>query len=252
MRVSRTVSHSVTGKMIAVGLPWDNHLFVQEYWLHGKPHYAIANTSGADVELFMTDWNGKPGKDLAGPWSINRNSVRHFEIQHLLNDSLGSLIAISSPRETILGLLRTPLVPPSYFMEQASGEILTIGGLNSGDSNANLGCWQNQLVFESAQITSLTFQFPAHLTLNFPRQSASFSQLPVVSVLSASSDTLIIQDNPDAIVMNAPKNLLSSWQQVTLKVRLPDVRGTVMAALTGRAVTDNGAGFAFGRGLVTR
>src|SRR5262245_50281222 len=88
------VKRRTGGDLIAVGIPWDSTLFIQEYWSEGVPFYALANISQESATAALAEWSGSVGGRLIGPWSLPGESVRHHDVSPLQRDYAGSLIAV--------------------------------------------------------------------------------------------------------------------------------------------------------------
>jgi hypothetical protein len=241
------------GTLIAVGLPWDGTVFIQEYWSQGIPHYAIANGSTETAEIAVAEWHGVVGRRLMGPWTVAPNTVQCCEIKHLVTDYSGSLIAVSLNTNPIYGLLRAPK-PLSGLIDWEKLEgILTIEGLNgTGDRNANIRCLQPQLVFDPGQTISLKLQIPENIGTLFFEETGPPGRLPQATVTGVTSNTLSVEVRDGSFVVGVQQMPGPAIHEIALAVKIPEVEVETMAAFFGRVASSSGAGFYFGRGLIVR
>lgn len=239
--------------MIAVGLPWDGPVFIQEYWSQGVPHYAIVNGSTVAEEVAVAEWHGVVGRRLMGPWTVAPNTAHCCEIEDLVAGYPGSLIAVSLNNNPIYGLLRAPK-PPSDPVDRDKLEgVLTIEGLNgTGDRNANIRCWQPRLVFDPGQATSLKLRVPENIGTLFFEETSPPGGLPQATVTGVTSDTLSVEGRDGSFVVGVEQMPGSAVHEIALAVKIPEVEVEPMAAFFGRVASQSGAGFYFGRGLIVR
>jgi len=247
------VSQHANGALIAVGLPWDTGVFVQEYWSQGMPHYAIANVSNEAAEVGVAEWNGRVGRRLMGPWTVAPHSVQCWAIQELVTGYSGPLIAVSLNNNPVYGLLKAPQPPAGPLTWEKEEGILTVDGLNgTGDRHANLWCWQQQLVFDPGQAMSLTLQVPENTgTLVFEETSLS-GHLPRGAVIGATSKTLSVDVRDKSFTIGAQESAGTARHAVALAVKIPEVEVETMVGILGRVACRSGAGFSLARGLIVR
>ena len=247
------VSRHANGALIAVGLPWDNGVFVQEYWSQGIPHYAIANVSNEAAEIGVAEWNGRVGRRLMGPWTVAPHSVQCCAIQDLVTGYSGPLIAVSMNNNPVYGLLQTPQPPTGPIKWEKVEGILTVDGLNGiGDRHANLWCLQQQLVFDPGQVISLTLQVPENTgTLVFEETSLS-GYLLRGAVIGATSKTLSVEVRDKSFIIGAQESAGTARHAVALAVKIPEVEVETMVGILGRVACRSGAGFSLARGLIVR
>ena len=247
------VSQHANGALIAVGLPWDTGVFVQEYWSQGMPHYAIANVSNEAAEVGVAEWNGRVGRRLMGPWTVAPHSVQCWAIQELVTGYSGPLIAVSLNNNPVYGLLKAPQPPAGPLTWEKGEGILTVDGLNgTGDRHANLWCWQQQLVFDPGQAISLTLQVPENIgTLVFEETSLS-GHLPRGAVIGATSKTLSVEVRDKSFTIGAQESAGTARHAVALAVKIPEVEVETMVGILGRVACRSGAGFSLARGLIVR
>jgi hypothetical protein len=241
------------GTLIAVGLPWDGTVFIQEYWSQGIPHYAIANVSNETAEVAVAEWHGVVGRRLMGPWTVAPNTVQCWEIKDLVTGYSGSLIAVSLNTNPIYGLLRAPKPLSGPIDWDKLEGILTIEGLNgTGDRNANIRCWQPQLVFDPGQTISLKLQIPENIGTLFFEQTRPPGRLPQATVTGVTSNTLSVEVRDGSFVVVVQQMPGPAIHEIALAVKIPEVEVETMAAFFGRVASHSGAGFYFGRGLIVR
>ncbi len=246
------VSRHSSGELIAVGLPWDAGLFIQEYWFQGIPHYAIANVSSEDIEVCLAEWTGVVGQRLAGPWRLAPHKVLCREIQALATSYIGALVAVSLNQNPIHGLLKAPRPLPFPTRWDKSNRIVTLDGLNgTGDRNTNLYFIQEKLVLDSDQIISLILQIPAKIGIISFKPTRIPGGLPQASVIRAESDSLSVEERDNVLLIGEQEISAANYHEVRLRVKLPEVKAETMAVILGRLACPSGAGFSFARGLVT-
>jgi len=241
------------GALIAVGVPLDGGLFIQEYWARGVPFYAVANASAEAATVAVVEWNREPGRRLLGPWTLPPGSVRHYDAQSIVTGYKGSLVAVSLNETVVYGLLKSPLPPagpPGW--DEAEG-VLTTYGLNGvGDRHADLQCLQSELSFASEQVVTLTMRIRwGGGAVTFKNADAP-AGLPTAVVVGAASQTLPVVNEADSYVVGKSRTPEPGDHEVTLDVRLPRCESETMAALWGHCANPAGGGFSFGRGLVVR
>jgi hypothetical protein len=245
------VSRYASGALIAIGVPWDKGLFIQEYWVGARPYYSIANTSSESIEVGIYEWNRGVGKRLLGPWTITADSVECYAVDALVTDYSGSLVAVSLNNNLTHGLLKRPrpISKPPHW-ENLEG-VLTIDGINGvGDRDANLLFLQEEIRFISHETTSLKLHVPENIgTISF-KDSFRASYLPQIVVLEAISDTLPVERLNKSFIIYSHETSKHDSGDVTLTVQLPEADVETMAALLGHVTSPHGAGFSFGRGLI--
>jgi hypothetical protein len=238
------------GSLIAVGLPWNAGVFIQEYWSRGIPWYAVANASSKTIEIVVREWKGRAGPSLMDAWAIAPGTVQFHEAQRLMSHYAGSLIAISLDTNPVSGLLKAPRLP-AFPIEWANpDDILTVDGLNGlGDRDANLLCRQERLVFHSLQAASLDLRIPGDLDTLLLGEAPPSGSLPQVIIKSAVSKTLFGREEGGHITMKTLGHSTVAFHEIALTVELPETEVEIMGALLGRVRFRNGAGFSFARGL---
>ena len=238
------------GSLIAVGLPWDTGVFIQEYWSRGIPWYAVANTSRKTVEIVVREWKGRAGPSLMDAWTVAPGSVQFHEVQRLMSRDAGSLIAISLDMNPVSGLLKAPRLP-AFPLEWANqDDILTVDGLNGlGDRDASLFCRQERLVFRSFQAASLDLRIPGDLDTLLLGEAPPSVSLPRTIIKSAVSKTLFGRAGADHIAMEALGHSTVAVHEITLTIEIPETQVETMGVLMGRVRFRNGAGFSFARGF---
>jgi len=247
------VSRHANGALIAVGLPWDNGVFIQEYWSQGVPHYAMVNVSNEAAEVSVAEWNGRVGRRLMGPWTVAPHSVQCCAIQDLVIGYSGPLIAVSMNNNPVYGLLKAPQPPAGLLKWEKVEGILTVDGLNgTGDRHANLWCLQQQLIFDPGQVISLTLQVPENTgTLVFEETSLS-GHLPQGVVIGATSKTLSVEVRDKSFIIGAQESPGTARHAVALAVKIPEVEVETLVAIVGRVACRSGAGFSLARGVIVR
>ncbi len=241
------------GGVIAVGLPFDSGIFIQEYWTQGIPHYAIANASTEAATISIVEWNREPGRQLLGHWTVLPGTVQHYDIQNVVDGYAGSLVCVSLNETPVYGLLKSPQPPSEPFDWDKADGILTTYGLNGiGDRHSNLQCLQEEMAFDSGQICALTLKIQRDAGI-ITFKSAKISQrLPQAMVESVTSVTLSVEQEGDSYIIGRKQTPGFHLNEVRLSVRLPLVEAETMAALWGHVSGPSGAGYAFGRGLIVR
>jgi hypothetical protein len=241
------------GTLIAVGLPWDGSVFIQEYWSQGIPHYAIANVSNVAAEVAVAEWHGVVGRRLMGPWTVAPNTVHCCEIEDLVTGYSGSLIAVSLNTDPIYGLLRAPKpLSDAIDWDKLEG-VLTIEGLNgTGDRNANIRCWQQQLVFDPDQTIYLKLQIPENIGTLLFEDTRPPGRLSQATVTGVTSNTLSVEARDGSFVVGVQQTPGLAVHEIALTVKIPEVEVETIAAFYGRVASHSGAGFYFGRGLIVR
>jgi hypothetical protein len=241
------------GTLIAVGLPWDGTVFIQEYWSQGIPHYAIANVSTVPAEVAVAEWHGVVGRRLMGPWTVAPNTVHCCEIEDLVTGYSGSLIAVSLNTNPIYGLLRAPQPLSGPIDRDKLEGVLTIEGLNgTGDRNANIRCWQPQLVFDPGQTISLKLQIPENIGTLFFEETRPPGRPSQATVTRVTSNTLSVEARDGSFVVGVQQTPGPAVHEIALTVKIPEVEVETIAAFFGRVASHSGAGFYFGRGLIVR
>ena len=247
------VSTHSSGQLIAVGLPWDAGLFIQEYWFQEIPHYAIANVSNKTVEVGLAEWTGVVGEPLTDPWRLEPNTVLCRELDSLATSYSGALIAVSLNQNPIQGLLKAPQPLACSKRWKKSNRFITLDGLNgTGDRNANLCFIQEKLVLDSGKTYSLMLQIPANIgTISF-KQTGIPGGLPQASIIRAESNSLSVEERDSIIFIGEQEISAANYHEVILTVNLPEVEAETMTVVLGRLDSPSGAGFSFARGLITK
>jgi hypothetical protein len=238
------------GSLIAVGLPWNAGVFIQEYWSRRIPWYAVANTSDKTVEIVVREWRGRAGPSLMDAWTIAPGSVQFHEVQRLMGPDAGSLIAVSLDANPVFGLLKAPRISAFPAEWTNLDDILTVDGLNGlGDRNTDLLCRQEGLVFHSLQVASLELRIPGDLDTIVFGEAPPSGSLPQALIKSAVSKTLLGRAGGDHIAMESLEHSTVAFHKVALTIELPETAVETMGVLLGRVKFRNGAGFSFARGL---
>ena len=247
------VSTHSSGQLIAVGLPWDASLFIQEYWFQEIPHYAIANVSNKTVEVGLAEWTGVVGEPLTDPWRLEPNTVLCRELDSLATSYSGALIAVSLNQNPIHGLLKAPQPLACSQRWKKSNRFVTLDGLNgTGDRNANLCFIQEKLVLDSGKTYSLMLQIPANIgTISF-KQTGIPGGLPQASITRAESNSLSVEERDSIIFIGEQEISAANYHEVILTVNLPEVEADTMTVVLGRLDSPSGSGFSFARGLITK
>lgn len=245
------ISQTSDGALIAVGLPWEAGVFIQEYWLAEDAYYAIANSRGDAVEISVAEWKGEVGERLMKPCVVAPNTVQHLKINSLLNDYSGSLIAISLNDNPVHGLLRAPRPLPEPIGPAPRESILTIDGLNgTGDRNTKTWCLQPRVTADADRTIRLTIHVPAHTGTIFFRKHSTPDYLPMCAVIEARSETLSIEEHDDVFVIGTHEIPDVWFHEAALEVEVPDISRERMAAISGRVLSRGGAGFSLTRGII--
>lgn len=235
-------------KIVGVGLPGDRGVFLQEYWDTERPCYAVANISGAPIELNVSEWNdGRSGNRLFSR-EIASNSVQFLEIEEPIMDYRGDLLAISLDQNSFLGLLKAPV---RAHIQDRLGEFLTIDGLNGlGARDANIRCWQDRLSFDGNEVISLILEIPGAAGTIFLNEGSDGNDLPRSVVRDASSQTLGVEKRNEIIEISNNDYARTGMHKVSLEVVIPPVKERTMTFFSGRTVVREGGSFHFARGLV--
>lgn len=236
--------------IVAVGLPVGQGIFLQEYWLQMKPHYAIANISDISVEVAFAEWNGEKIGSFLESRKIAPHSVECYKIQDSILNYQGTLLAVSLDKNTLFGLMRTPVM--AVIESQSRFEqILTIEGLNGiGDRYAKLECWQLRLSFNPEETTLLTLRMPADLGTIILNENSLQDYLPPLRIIDAASQTLEVKKINDTFTISTGTRAQPQTPEVTLRLTTPIVENQTMASLTGRVMVPGGGSFSFARGLI--
>lgn len=245
---SLDVSLNLAGSLIAVGLPWDKEIFIQEYWLHDIPYYAVASTSDKTIEISVNEWTGEVGNKLLGTWLIDPKKVQCYALSNIKNYQ-GNLIAISLKDNQLFGLLTTPKALSQLTIAPSNNEILTISGLNgTGSRSANVLCWQPKMSFVAGDKIFITLQLQENI--QFIEIDNNFACiLPKATVVDAFSNSLKIEKTHQNITISN-LNLGDNIQQLNLEVVLPETSENTFAVLSGYVRYQNGSGCALSRGII--
>jgi hypothetical protein len=245
------VNQTSDGLLIAVGMPWDAGVFIQEYWLAEDVYYAIANRRDDAIEISVAEWKGGVGERLMKPWVIASNTVSHLKVNNLLNDYSGSLVAISLNDNPVHGLLRTPQPLPEFIAPAPLERILTIEGLNgTGDRNTKIWCLQPRVLDETDQTILLSLHVPAQTGTIFFRKRGTPDHLPMCSVIKARSETLSVEEHDDVFIIGTHEIPDVRFHEAALEVKAPDISRERMVAISGRVLCRGGAGFSLARGII--
>lgn len=239
------------GDLIAVGLPHDSAIFIQEYWADDTPFYAIANVSIDVATVSLAEWSGVVGRHLIGAWAIPPKTVRHYDVRSLLTDYSGSLLAVSLNENPIHGLLKSPKAPDQAADVDKPGVILTTYGLNGiGDRYAHLSCTQERLVYDAGRVVALALKIPENIGIISFKPDADVDSLPKAVVVGATSNTLSVRTHGDSYSIGDSELKRGAFHDIMLDVELPRVETELMVALWGHVACPSGAGFYFARGLI--
>ncbi|MFP5265170.1 MAG: hypothetical protein ACLGJB_25055 [Blastocatellia bacterium] len=245
------VHRSTKGKLIAVGLPWDAKLFIQEYWSQGMPYYAIANFRNEDVKITLAEWKGAVGKSLMPSWVIPPQAIVCEDVKALMDGYAGTLVALALNDNVVHGLLRAPQPPSGITDWVDTSEVITTEGLNgTGSRDSNISCLQPKLVLTHGQDVYLTLRVPHGIGTIILQESRLPDYLPHVKVVGVISKTLSIDKDSDRIIIDAGKTLGPAFHKISIEVRVPGRSENTMVAFWGRVVSNPGAGFSFARGLI--
>lgn len=244
LRLNRQPSRSI----VAVGLSNKSGIFIQEYWLHAKPYYAIANTSDNPSKVVFAEWNGGKVGNLLSSWEIAPHSVQSYEIQDSILNYKETLLAVSLDETSVFGLLRTPQTP---VIENWRQGILTIEGLNGiGERYANIECWQPRLVLNAEKAISLTLRLPAGFGVAALNEDSAQDYLPRLKVVEAASETLGIKKINETITISSETAAPAQTHEASLLLKAPVIKKRTMTSFVGRVNVPNGGGFSFARGLI--
>jgi hypothetical protein len=239
--------------LIAVGLPWEGGVFLQEFWREGTPFYAVANRADDPVEVSVGEWTGKVGQRIAGPWQVASNSVQCCDIQDLAREYAGDLVCISLNGRPH-GLLRAPR-PPDFSPDwAATHEILTIDGLNGlGTRTSGLLVRQPRLEFRSGEIVTLVLQTPSKLGSVIFNAKDRPSLPEQIDVVEARTDANSVEKRGDLLIVGVSGEADAGHPTVTLSARMPRVQHDTLCCLTGNVSSGpGGPTFSFARGLLVR
>lgn len=238
------------GSLIGLGLPWDQGLFIQEFWSQGRPSYAVANTTATAATLTLADWKGAAGRVLLGPWQIGAHSVEIHDVSGLVGGQPGALIAVMRAGE-LFGLLRAPaaFTLPVGF----SGGVITVEGLNgTGDRNVAIYGAQPAAFVPADQSVDVRFSVPGPLQTVSLGEASPTSDMPVMQIREARGATLSVDRVGSGLVVATRGQTEGVPRDIELTLHAPAVSGQAMATLLGRVRTAAGGGFAFARGFVVR
>lgn len=239
------------GTLIAVGLPWDSGIFVQEYWRKGIPYYAIVNVSDDVAEVGVSGWTGVVGGRLTGSWSLQPGTVQNYAVQDLMTYR-GPLVAVSLNEKPVWGLLKTPRLPTDGVDWNKLTTILTIYGLNGvGDRDANLHCFQEHALFASGEAIWLALQVPEDISSIVFGEEIATSHLPPAVVVEIRSETLSVKEQGGRHIVVAQEDSAGTRRhEIRLYMKLPEVESEMMTTFGGRVSCTSGAGYSFARGLI--
>jgi hypothetical protein len=242
-----------SAQSIALGIPWEGILYIQEYWHQNIPYYMIANLSSKNIEVSFSEWTSKIRDQLAGPYVIKPHSLQFQQISNLVKNNDDSLIVVSLDENLDYGLFRSPqpIILPNHL--EKSHFFSTIYGLNgTGDRNSNLYFSQEHLILGADDLINLNLIIPATLdTISFLPTEIPLG-LDRVRIISARSDSLSIKEDNGLLVIGENKNKLQDWHEVTLSIKLPKVSSKTIACLLGRVKNSNGTSFSFARAFAVK
>ena len=233
---------------IGVGLQW-REVFVQEYWLDGSPHYAIANFGKDDLKISMYPYRAAQGaKAVAGPWQVKAGGITHVDAPK----GLDGLVALKLADGKHLGLLG----PPKGGATQPKGKYLSYDGLNgSGGRHLNLWCEQAALTFKSGGVIELKLTIPAGGGLIKYKKDpgSSSSKLPIkkAAIREAVSETARITSDDKLITIDT-KNPTKQAKTHSIIVRFdaPKVTDATMVYADGWLQKSKGGGHGITRGVI--
>ena len=240
--------HDASAMSIGVGLQW-REVFVQEYWVDGSPHYAIANFGKTDLKISMYPYRAAHGaKAIAGPWEVKAGSVTQVEAP----GGLKGLVALKLADGKHLGLLGPPKGPAT----QPKGKYISYDGLNgSGGRHLNLWCEQDALTFKSGGVIELKLAIPAGAGLikykKDPGNASSKLPIKKVAIREAVSETARITSDDKLITIDT-KNPVKQAKAHSIIVRFdaPKVTTATMAYADGWLQSSGRGGHGITRGVI--
>jgi hypothetical protein len=242
-----------SSRSIAVGIPWEGVLYIQEYWHQNIPYYTIANLSDQSIEVSFSAWTGKVGDRLAGPYVIKPHSLQFQQISNLVKNNDDSLVVVSLDQNLDYGLLKRPQPLDLPDRLEKSHLFSTIYGLNgTGDRNANLYFSQEHLILSAGDLVNLSLIIPATLGVISFLPTGVPPGLDRVSIISAQSNSLSVMENNGLLVIGENKNKIQDWHEVNLSIKLPQVSDQAIACLLGRVKNSNGTSFSFARAFAVK
>src|SRR6266542_1237131 len=241
---------AATSSPVPIGVDRNAGILIQEYWQHGKSHYAIACTSEhiESVEIRSREASSA-GQLLGGPWPVTPAAVTCVALPALPSDGL---MALFTDGTHFAGVLKVP-VPPAPPIESHHAAVYTVDGLNgTGPKVPQMWCAQDALRYPAETETLLRLQLPAKIgTLTFSHAESGHLD-EEVRVLSARCETLAIAVEPASILINtATSGEHPATHFVILSVKYPAVPGgQMLSRLAGRVRGPAGGTYPFLRGII--
>jgi hypothetical protein len=235
---------SASADQIALGLSWEQKIFVQEYWRLGSPYYAVSNRTDKNVTITVS---GKTAK-VAGPWRVKPGAAKGFEIPTA--ETNFELVRVLNADRS-LGLLEQPtkLTPPT-----ADGFATCVGLNGSGGRDISLWMVQKQWQYVAGEPIEVTFYVkarPGTLTLSRPAGGATAGGLTSAQVVKVTSETLPIRDDAKGFIIDTGKpKKAADWHRVTAQYQAPDVSRLSLILIDGWYADNGGGGHVLARGVL--
>jgi hypothetical protein len=231
-------------ELIAIGLSWNDKLFVQEYWRLGLPYYGITNLRDKEVVVSVTGGGGQMG----GPWKVKAGASKGFRVQAAKKQ--GELARIRFADRS-LGLTELPVEEPPA----GAGGFATCVGLNgSGGHDPGLWMVQQHLRYSSGGVIEVTFLVksrPGTLTLYKIPNGTLPGGLSFIPIKEAASETLPVRADGKGFVIDTgnPKKA-AEWHRVTARFQAPETQRLTLGVIDGWMAFSGGGGHGLARAVV--
>jgi hypothetical protein len=232
------------GELIAIGLSWNEKVFVQEYWRLGWPYFGITNVSDKAVAVTMIDREGKG----EGPWRVKAGASKGFRVNPA--KQTGEMVRL---RNADRGLGTTEL-PKDEPPAAANGFASCVGLNGSGGHDAGLWMVQRHLRYPSGTVIEVTFLVksrPGVLSLFKTPNGTPPGGLAFASAKEVTCDTLPVRADAKAFYVDTtnPKKA-AEWHRITARFQAPDVKRLTLALIDGWMAGSGGGGHGLARGVV--
>lgn len=225
-------SGSLLAMQIPIGLDWRENIFIQEYWVHGKPSYCVANIKDKNITIKISRWVSftEPSVPLT-EWAHTAKQIRCFNAQQFVGERYLDFSVADGPR---LGLLRGPVQPKS-IENRSESSIKSVRGLNG--SCRDLGIWieHDALWIRGGKQAALTLLTSAHKGLIIFENGIETKHLNKIVPENAISTSLPIEVSKDRITIdtNDPSKE-KTIHQVRLNFTAPFVKSPTIFQISAK------------------
>lgn len=153
------LASTAAASQIPIGLDWRESIFIQEYWVDGRPQYCVANMTDRDIRLQVSRWLPKQPLEPLGGMSLTANAIECKDAQPFLDQRYLDFQVLEGPR---LGLLWAPAHPRPADGDDKNAAVTSYKGLNGACRDMGITLEQKQIWFKSGEHASLILTTPAN------------------------------------------------------------------------------------------